>query len=274
MRKTLAILLGIVIGSSNLARSEVMEINTSPSGAGSCHIADPGPGGMVTVYVLLKFSPGATAASFSAPMTAGAGLQHINDTSPGFTTIGNSQTELNVFFGTCMTGSWVVAEMNFLRVGVADPCTPYALAPGGTFVDCALVEKTPAIANWTIALNSNGCSQSPYRQPFPANGAANVGSSTSLSWDDPQAIYCFDPIAVSPAQAPGTGQVYFGTTTNPPYHEQATLGHYVGSLSPGTTYYWRINAETPFAGPLWSFTTAQIVATEQSTWGAIKALYR
>jgi hypothetical protein len=231
---------------------------------------------MVTVYVMLKFTIGATGASFSAPMTAGAGLQHVSDTlPPGFSAVGSSQTQVDVSFGTCLAGSMVVMEMNFVRVGTADPCTPYGLQSDASFTDCSFIEKTVDTGNYKIALNSSTiCWASSYRNSFPANGAVDVPLNTPLSWDDPEEIRCEDPIAATAAQAPGTGLVYFGTTTNPPYHEGATLGHYVGSLSPATTYYWRINAESINPGPLWSFTTASLVATEQSTWGAIKALYR
>jgi hypothetical protein len=52
-----------------------------------------------------------------------------------------------------------------------------------------------------------------------------------------------------------------------------------GSLFPTTTYYWKVSAWHLGPGgttttPVWSFTTEDAVPVKQSTWGAIKALYR
>jgi hypothetical protein len=52
-----------------------------------------------------------------------------------------------------------------------------------------------------------------------------------------------------------------------------------GGLQPDTRYYWQVASATyggagPYAGPLWTFTTAGPVAYEASTWGRIKALFQ
>ncbi|MDT8300076.1 MAG: PA14 domain-containing protein [Sedimentisphaerales bacterium] len=88
--------------------------------------------------------------------------------------------------------------------------------------------------------------------PNPANGAVDVTQRPILSW--------------SPGIYSASYQVYFGS-------DSATLelkgsgdlgseGFEAGQLDWNTTYYWRIdeannaNADSPWTGPLWSFTTA------------------
>jgi hypothetical protein len=110
-------------------------------------------------------------------------------------------------------------------------------------------------------VNSDGtCSQA--KNIAPADGATNVPLTTALSWTS--GYTCF---------LSGSTMIFFGTSPNPPqvsYDE--TSPYAVGPLQPGTKYYWRI--ADPGAGPVWSFTTTSIVATRQSTWGSVKALYR
>jgi hypothetical protein len=90
--------------------------------------------------------------------------------------------------------------------------------------------------------------------PTPANGAAGVGVTTNLSWT---------------AGANARGHcVYFGVssnavavaTTNSAEFKGAlaSASYSPGTLSYGTTYYWRVdetNGLFTMAGPVWSFTT-------------------
>jgi len=174
-------------------------------------------------------------------------------------------------------GDVVVMEMHFIRVGDADACVPYAIQPGASMHDCSFVEKSTADSQLGFALNTNGPCSSPYRHPFPADGAVNVPLKTVLNWASPGGVFaCGTPVTAAPAVAAGTERVYFGTTPNPPYDESATYYNGVGPLLPETTYYWQINAQfpPPFASPVWSFTTMSTVPTTPTTWGSIKALYR
>jgi hypothetical protein len=95
--------------------------------------------------------------------------------------------------------------------------------------------------------------------PQPANGAMDVSQSAILTWV--HGVFA------------DTHQVYFGTdkeavknadTSSPEYKGSGNLGSESfnpGSLEWNTTYYWRIdeannaNADSPWTGPLWSFTT-------------------
>ncbi len=88
----------------------------------------------------------------------------------------------------------------------------------------------------------------------PVNGAVDVTQTPTLTW------------------APGLGathEVYFGTdAASLELKSSGNLGsesYDPGQLDWGTTYYWRIdeadnaNADSPWTGPLWSFTTANFL---------------
>jgi hypothetical protein len=88
----------------------------------------------------------------------------------------------------------------------------------------------------------------------PANGAVDVTQTPVLTW------------------APGFGssyEIFFGTDTNALEKKgSGNLGsesYEPGQLEWNTTYYWRVdeannaNADSPWTGPLWSFTTANFL---------------
>ena len=99
--------------------------------------------------------------------------------------------------------------------------------------------------------------------PNPSNGAVDVKQTQILSW--------------SPGIYSASHQVYFGTdadavknadTSSLEYKGTGNLGsesYDPGQLEWDTTYYWRINeannanADGPWTGPLWSFTTANFL---------------
>ncbi|MHC4244280.1 MAG: hypothetical protein ACYSU4_17895, partial [Planctomycetota bacterium] len=97
----------------------------------------------------------------------------------------------------------------------------------------------------------------------PVNGAVDVVQTPILTW--------------SPGVFGTSHEVYFGTdkeavknadTSSPEYKGSGNLGsesYDPGQLEWSTTYYWRIdeanntNADSPWTGPLWSFTTANFL---------------
>jgi parallel beta-helix repeat protein len=91
----------------------------------------------------------------------------------------------------------------------------------------------------------------PPTSPQPSDGALNVSVTAHLSWtaNDPNLgdTMTFD--------------VYFGTINPPPkiVSNHSTASYNPGTMSPGTTYYWRIiawdNHGASTQGALWSFTT-------------------
>ena len=93
--------------------------------------------------------------------------------------------------------------------------------------------------------------------PSPANGAVDVTQTPTLTW------------------APGLGashEVYFGAdAASLELKGSGNLGsesYEPGQLEWDTTYYWRIdeannaNADSPWTGPLWSFTTANFLIVD------------
>jgi hypothetical protein len=97
----------------------------------------------------------------------------------------------------------------------------------------------------------------------PANGAVDVTQTPILTW--------------SPGIYGESHEIYFGKdkdavnnadTSSPEYKGSVNLGSEIydpGQLEWDTTYYWRIdeanntNADSPWTGPLWSFTTANFL---------------
>ena len=99
--------------------------------------------------------------------------------------------------------------------------------------------------------------------PEPSNGTVDVTQTPVLTW--------------IPGVNGASHEVYFGSdkdavnnadTGSPEYKGSGNLGsesYNPGHLEWGTTYYWRIdeanntNADSPWTGPLWSFTTANFL---------------
>jgi hypothetical protein len=102
--------------------------------------------------------------------------------------------------------------------------------------------------------------------PQPANGAVDVTQSPTLTWV--HGVFA------------DTHQVYFGTdadavknadTSSPEYKGSGNLGaesYESEKLEWNSTYYWRIdeanntNPDSPWTGPLWSFTTADFLVVD------------
>ena len=102
--------------------------------------------------------------------------------------------------------------------------------------------------------------------PEPANGAVDVTQTPVLTWA--HGVYA------------DSHEVYFGSdaqavknadTSSPEYKGTRNLGsesYDAGQLEWNTTYYWRIdevnnaNTDSPWTGPLWSFTTANFLVVD------------
>jgi len=102
--------------------------------------------------------------------------------------------------------------------------------------------------------------------PHPSNGASSTEMNAILTW--------------TPSDNAASHQLYFGTdkeavrkagTTSPEYKGVKALGaesYDPGLLAWDSTYYWRVdevnnvNANSPWKGPLWSFTTGNYVLVE------------
>jgi len=112
----------------------------------------------------------------------------------------------------------------------------------------------------------NFLTQGAVGSPEPSNGAVDVKQTTILTWS--HGVFA------------DSHQVYFGTdedavknadTSSPEYKGSGNLGsesYDPGQLQWDTTYYWRVdeannvNPDSPWTGPLWSFTTANFLVVD------------
>jgi hypothetical protein len=112
------------------------------------------------------------------------------------------------------------------------PSTYLTAAPGLRTNDSTIVAKTQA--------------PSAPASPSPANAAANVSTTPTLTWS---------------ASGASTYDVNFGTS-NPPASAstgQSTTAYAPAALANSTTYFWQVvahNSAGATTGPVWSFTTA------------------
>ena len=109
-----------------------------------------------------------------------------------------------------------------------------------------------AFSSWSGPLSISICSTpGTPSSPSPSNGSTGVSSSPTLTWTGLNA---------------SSYDVYFGTSSNPPYVATTVTNSYsVSGLSPNATYYWKIvakdNCGSSTLGPVWSFTTILPVNT-------------
>ncbi len=88
----------------------------------------------------------------------------------------------------------------------------------------------------------------PPANPFPSDGATDQPTSLTLNWDDSTGANTYD--------------LYFGTSSPPPYYGTTAVSQYdVSGLSGNTQYFWYVVADNtgntcpPQTGIIWNFTT-------------------
>ena len=103
--------------------------------------------------------------------------------------------------------------------------------------------------------------------PSPSNGATGVNMTATLSWN--------------PGDSAASHQLYLGTDKDAVRNADTASPEYIGTMNLGsesydppgklawfTTYYWRVdevnnvNPNSPWKGPLWSFTTGDFVVVD------------
>ncbi len=104
------------------------------------------------------------------------------------------------------------------------------------------VDTTPASDTVTIQCTPPSCATN----PNPSNGATGVSTTPTLTWSSVSGATSYD--------------VYFGTSSNPPYVTNVgTASYSPGTLNPNTTYYWKIVPKNSCGSAsgcsVWSFTT-------------------
>jgi hypothetical protein len=166
----------------------------------------------------------------------------------------------DVYLGTSSSNMTLVG--NVPAVLTPTPPTTYQWIPptplqGGTTYFWRVVSRTyatdvnPALIatsstrSFTTAGSPSGPPPAP-SNPSPTSGSTGVATSPTLGWT---------------GTSGATYAIAFGTANPPPtvVANQSATTYAPGTLSQGTTYFWRITATTTggsTAGPVWSFTTA------------------
>jgi len=207
---------------------------------------------------------------------------------PGDVPVSTLQAGVTVQLGSCRSDAVTVARVDYFLPIHPAGCSlvkvvPDPSAPSGKIEFTRCDGELVYLNEGTIAGNigsSSSCSAQPANppsNPIPANGVIGVDLDADLTallhWPE-TVLGCF------PLYGDGA-RLFFGTNPNPPLISDVghtTFPYDVGHLQPATTYYWRVTYINTLGAngmsPTWSFTTTAPVATQPSTWGAIKALYR
>jgi hypothetical protein len=96
---------------------------------GSCFITDAAPG-LLPIYAVHVWSPGASAIQFSAVMPACmVGASFLSDTSVYPVTIGNSQNGVAIGYGACIASPNNVLIINYFVSGLTTACCELPVGP-------------------------------------------------------------------------------------------------------------------------------------------------
>ncbi len=127
-----------------------------------CDIYDAAPG-LITLYVVHVYSPGATASQFRLDCTTynpGAGWTHLGETYPYTAVIGNTQTGVAIAYGYCVPSPNLLTTINYFGSGLAQTCAfcqivddPGAVPPGIYVADCADPPNVVAATGGTLMIN-------------------------------------------------------------------------------------------------------------------------
>ena len=162
-------------------------------------------------------------------------------------TAGTDTDSHDVYFGTSATPAF---QGNQGGTGF-DPGT---LANGTTYywrIDEVNMDGTTTGLVWSFNTEAAPVLPGPAINPSPADGATGISTSVSLGW--------------TAGTDAGSHDVYFGTSTTPPFQgNQTAISYSPVTLVDSTTYYWRINevnGDGTTMGAVWSFTTAAVAGS-------------
>ena len=262
--------LAAVLATVSPAGAQQARIDITVNGIQACDFSAPAGIGTATVTVVSSFPFRAVRFKAMAP----CGLVVVSTTSP-FPFTGNPQTGVDISLPACTEAPVVVLQIAFLAPVAVSGCTwdvlPYDGKENIVLADCDGFLMKGASARGLYCGDVNSWI-APYR-PDPQNGATDVPVNTLLSYVGNANVLRFG--VQPPYQTDEVCNAPFGSLCANPFDP--------GILQPYTTYHWSAVHWCAGTCPhgdgaysdLWSFTTGSgPLATQPSTWGRVKALYR
>lgn len=241
----------------------------------SMTVCEHAGGSSVSVaHVILTRSIPVQELTFTAPVPdcLGGSTAFVFESSP-FPTTGNSQTGITIDLGGCVTEA-PVTVLTIYYTGSTSSCCYWPLSPFAyEFVDCNGVTRPGASAVTHFWDDPFCCRTFDFLSAYdlyPPHDATGVPTNVVMTWNLPE-----------PA---GEEWVYISEQPYPPPPVWGGTTDYFTSyepdfLEPNTTYYWMVGLQLGYdvsvRSPFQTFTTGDgPVATEETTWGRIKALYQ
>jgi hypothetical protein len=234
-------------------------------------VSTPVDGELVEMYVVVTGNDALSSVSFH--LNIQPRLIWIEDEAVFAQTEGPSPIGTAISFDGCLSPTIHVLTVRCLvsQWDYYQGC-PYIFVEGASGTDCS--GQTVSVRGGTTRVPKGACEIAGPSNPSPPDHAQDVPLDALLTWTGAPADECGD-------MGPGMYfSLYFGTNPNPPLILQPGTWppQDPGDLHPGTQYYWRVLAtqlnRNSKLSPLWTFRTAGPVATEPTTWGRIKSLYR
>ena len=173
---------------------------------------------------------------------------------PAGTTVPNNRVDLN---GAAGPSGFTVSLASSNSSAASVPPTATVSGGGSSVLFSITTGQVSSNTSVTISASGGGTTKTQNftvttsvpgapANPSPANGATGIPVTTSLSWSAVSGAASYD--------------VYFGTSSNPPFAGNTSATSFSpGTLSSGTQYYWRVaakNASGATTSATWTFTTA------------------
>ncbi len=262
------VMLSFAFASVSFADS-VQYVVLGPSGVADCTFS-AGPGSY-TVFANLELTAPAKALEVSAPQSCGG-----TGITWSYPVSGDPNTVLTVDFGGCISGTVPLFSAQFDVYG----CCPMLLN--------GPIESGPSQTSPPVLIGCDDerrflippCSAASPSLLTPANGQTGVSPTPFLSWDYQYIDYCQEGIGLA------IFTIYYGTDPDNLDQSLCTLDTpqwTLPMLDFNTQYFWRIKVWDDWAyyagsminfSEIRSFTTAETVPVERTTWGVVKAFYQ
>jgi hypothetical protein len=88
----------------------------------------PSNPGLRTVYIRETFNLGSMATRFKLALATGATITYVSETHP-YTSVGNTQSGISICYGSCVSGSILVATVTYMSTGTDQNCSQLLVVP-------------------------------------------------------------------------------------------------------------------------------------------------